>query len=155
KVTTSEIDLSWTDNAGRTADNYQVLRAVNHGTFILYAALPAFNHAPPNTYTWNDTAVNPGTFYEYHIEAVNVSGHNDFSGTNATTLTVAPSSLTATPGNNVVNLSWTAPTGAATYNVYRGTTAGGESTTPLATGVTTTSYSDTTAVNGTTYFYKV
>src|SRR5262249_45828510 len=96
KVTTSEIDLSWTDNAGRTADNYQVFRAVNHGTFTLYATLPAFNHAPPNTYLWNDTSVNPGTFYEYHIEAVNVSGHNDFSGTNATTLTLAPSSLAAT-----------------------------------------------------------
>jgi fibronectin type 3 domain-containing protein len=154
-VTTSEIDLSWTDNAGRATDSYQILRAVNHGAFSLYATLPAFNNPPPNTYTWSDTSVSPGTFYEYHIEAVNISGHNDFSGTNATTLTLAPTGLTATGGNNVVNLSWTAPTGAVSYNIYRGTAAGGEATTPLATGVTTTSYSDSTAVNGTTYFYTV
>ncbi len=154
-VTTNQIDLSWTDNAGRTADNYQVLRAVNRGAFVVYAVLPAFNNPPPNVYTWSDTAVNPGTFYEYHIQAVNVSGHNDFTGTNATTLTWAPSGLTATGGTNVVNLAWTAPAGAVSYNVYRGTTTQGEGAAPWATGVTTTSYADATAIKGTTYFYKV
>jgi hypothetical protein len=55
----------------------------------------------------------------------------------------------------VVNLSWTAPAGALSINIYRGTSAGGESATPLSSGVTTTSFADTTASNGTTYFYKV
>jgi len=52
-------------------------------------------------------------------------------------------------------LSWTGSTGAASYNVYRGTTAGGESTAPIATGVTTTTYANTGLTNGTTYYYKV
>jgi hypothetical protein len=54
-----------------------------------------------------------------------------------------------------VTLTWTAPTGAASYNVYRGTTAGGEGATPVATGVTGTTYTDTRLTIGTAYFYKV
>jgi fibronectin type 3 domain-containing protein len=72
----------------------------------------------------------------------------------------APTGLTAsTTSPNIVNLSWTASASAATgYNVYRGTTSGGESSsplnsTPLAAG--TTSYQDTTAVAGNTYYYVV
>ena len=67
----------------------------------------------------------------------------------------APTGLTATQGNAQVALSWTASSGAASYNIYRGTTAGGESGTPLATGVTATSYTNTGLTNGTTYYYKV
>src|SRR5262249_39809403 len=44
---------------------------------------------------------------------------------------------------------------ASSYSIYRGTSAGGESTTAIATGVTATSYTDTTAANGTTYYYIV
>ncbi|HEX4145358.1 MAG TPA: fibronectin type III domain-containing protein [Pirellulales bacterium] len=72
----------------------------------------------------------------------------------------APTDLTATAESTTeVNLSWTAASGTVTgYNVYRGTTAGGESTTPLNSSplaATATSYSDTTAVAGNTYFYVV
>ncbi len=41
------------------------------------------------------------------------------------------------------------------YNVYRSTSPGGEGSTPVKTGVTTTSYTDTGLTNGTTYYYKV
>ena len=67
----------------------------------------------------------------------------------------APTGLTATAGNAQVSLSWTASAGATSYNIYRGTTAGGESGTAVATGVTATSYTDTGRTNGTTYYYKV
>lgn len=67
----------------------------------------------------------------------------------------APTGLTATAGNGQVALSWTAGSGATSYNVYRGTSAGGESGTPVATGVTATSYTNTGLTNGTTYYYKI
>lgn len=57
-----------------------------------------------------------------------------------------------------VTLSFTAPTGTGItgYNMYRGTTAGGESTTPLnSVPFTTTTYVDTTVVALTQYFYVV
>jgi fibronectin type 3 domain-containing protein len=154
-VTTSEIDLSWTDNAGILATNYIILRSANGGTFTNYATLPAASATPPSTYTWADTGVVPGTAYEYHIEAVNTSGNNDFVGANAVTITLPPAGLTATPGNGMITLFWTAPAGALSYNVYRGTAAGGEGLTPLATGVTTTTFTDSGLTNGTTYFYTV
>ena len=67
----------------------------------------------------------------------------------------APTGLTATAGNAQVTLSWTGSIGAASYNVYRGTSSGGESITPIASGITETSYTDTGLTNGTTYYYKV
>ena len=66
----------------------------------------------------------------------------------------APTGLVATPGNSQVALSWNAATGAATYNVKRSTTSGGPYS-PIQTGVTTTSFTDTTVSNGTTYYYVV
>ena len=64
----------------------------------------------------------------------------------------APTGLTATAGNAVVNLSWTAGSGATGYYVKRATTTGSEA---QIASVSATSYSDTTAANGTTYYYVV
>src|SRR5580658_1419437 len=65
----------------------------------------------------------------------------------------APTGLTATAGNAQVSLSWSASSGATSYNVMRGTANGGPYTTISAP--TTTSYSDTGLTNATTYYYVV
>jgi hypothetical protein len=65
----------------------------------------------------------------------------------------APTNLAATPGNGKVTLSWTGVSGATSYNIYRGTSSGGEAL--LLGGVSATTYSDTSVANGTTYYYKV
>jgi len=67
----------------------------------------------------------------------------------------APSGLAATAGNSQVALTWTAGSGATSYNLYRSTTAGGEGTTPVVTGISGTSYTNTGLTNGTTYYFKV
>jgi hypothetical protein len=74
--------------------------------------------------------------------------------------TTSPTNLTAsgTPANQGkahVSLAWTGVAGANSYNVYRSLTSNGEGGTPLATGVTATSYTDTGVAFGTKYFYKV
>jgi len=73
----------------------------------------------------------------------------------SSTAPAAPAGLTATAGNSQVGLSWTASSGATSYNVYRGTSAGGESATAIATGLTGTTYTNTGLTNGTAYYYKV
>jgi DNA/RNA endonuclease G (NUC1) len=67
---------------------------------------------------------------------------------------LAPTGLVATAGSGHVALTWTAAAGASTYNVKRATVHLGPYTT-IASSIATTSYDDTTAVNGTTYFYVV
>jgi cellulose 1,4-beta-cellobiosidase len=54
-----------------------------------------------------------------------------------------------------ITLSWDTVTGASSYIVYRGTAAGINQKTLLAAGITTTSYADSTAISGTTYYYQV
>jgi fibronectin type 3 domain-containing protein len=67
----------------------------------------------------------------------------------------SPTGLSATAASAQVTLSWTASSGATSYNIYRATAAGGEGSTAIATGITTTSYVNTGLTNGTTYYYKV
>jgi fibronectin type 3 domain-containing protein len=69
-------------------------------------------------------------------------------------LVPAPSGFTGQLDGDTISLSWNAVAG-ATYNVYRGTTSGGE--TLLMSGVNSTSYDDN-AINiaeSTTYYYQV
>jgi hypothetical protein len=66
----------------------------------------------------------------------------------------APPNLAATAGNQVVSLSWQPSSGATSYTVKRSPTTGGPYAV-MATGLTTTTYSDTTVQNGTAYFYVV
>ena len=74
----------------------------------------------------------------------------------------APTGLDATQSGGAVNLTWTAPAGgwAGSYDVYRASTSGGGTDCTSYTKITgspvvPTSYSDSTVVNGTTYYYVV
>ena len=64
-----------------------------------------------------------------------------------------PSGVTATPGNNQVALVWSASTGATGYSIARATNSAG----PYASigESSSTSFTDTSAANGTAYYYVV
>jgi len=67
----------------------------------------------------------------------------------------APSSLIAVAGNNSVTLDWSAVSGAGFYRVYRSGSAPVTKATGslIATDLLATALTDTTAANGTTYYY--
>ncbi len=75
----------------------------------------------------------------------------------------APASLAAYAGNNCTLLSWPATPGATGYNILRSTTSGGGYVSvkdgvagPVCgSGPANATYADTTAVDGTTYYYVV
>ncbi len=74
------------------------------------------------------------------------------------TPSLAPENLQATPGVNKVELTWHPPSMSGGspiigYNLYRGTSSGGESL--LATLGNVTSYTDSPVLGGTTYYYVV
>ncbi len=64
-----------------------------------------------------------------------------------------PTGLAATPGDTQVVLTWTAVSGATTYNVKRSTTTGGPYTTVGSPSAA--NFTDTGRTNGTTYYYVV
>jgi fibronectin type 3 domain-containing protein len=117
-----------------------------------------------NTLTYNDTYVTNGQTYVYAVKAMNTVNSSAASNTATATPSAnptppgAPTNLVANGLKNRISLSWTAPanpgSGVSNYLVYRGTTAGGEGTTPIAT-VTQTTYLDTSVTPGTPYYYIV
>jgi fibronectin type 3 domain-containing protein len=148
----SQVSLSW--NASSGATSYNVYRGTTAGG---EGATPIATGLTGTSYT--NTGLTNGTTYYYKVAAVNAAGtsgmSNEASATPQTSLPGAPTGLAASAGNAQVSLSWTGSSGATSYNVYRGTTAGGESTTAIATGITGTTYTNTGLTNGTTYYYKV
>src|SRR5262249_156149 len=122
------------------------------------------------TTTYTDTTVTNGTTYFYEVSAVNgnlaplASESALSSEVSATPSSVAPpaaptnrkaSATAANTGTPKVARTWTAVVWEGSYNVYRPLDGNGEGGTPLATGITTPSFTDTTGAFGTTYFYKV
>jgi autotransporter-associated beta strand protein len=66
----------------------------------------------------------------------------------------SPTGLTATPASAQVSLSWDASGGATSYNVERASTSSGPYSV-IATGQTSTVYTDSSLTNGSTYYYQV
>ena len=142
--------LSW--NASSGASSYNVKRSTTNGG-------PYTTIATGVTSTsFTNTGLTNGTTYFFVVSAVNSAGEsgnsNQASVTPQPSPPPAPTNLAATPGNALVSLSWNASTGASSYNVKRSTTSGGPYTT-IATGVTSTSFTNTGLTNGTTYFFVV
>ncbi len=67
----------------------------------------------------------------------------------------APTGFAASAAFAAAVLSWQTVPGATSYNVYRSTAMNGEGTTPLATGITGTTFVDRGLTNGTPYYYRV
>jgi fibronectin type 3 domain-containing protein len=144
-----QVTLTWTDTTAPTTFN--VYRGTTSGG---EGATPIATGVTTTSFT--DIGLTDGTTYYYAVAAVNngVASANS-SEASATPQVQPPTGLTAVPGNMKVSLTWTASTGAASYNVYRGTSPGGEGANAVATGVTTTSFTDTGLTNGATYYYQV
>jgi fibronectin type 3 domain-containing protein len=154
-ITDTSIAFQWQDNANNE-NGYLITRSVNGGTFAILANLPPDTNPAPSTMTYTDTGLTPGTTYDYHIQSYTLAGYSDFAGVTATTTATAPTNLAATSNSGSIGLTWNGVGGSgATYNVYRGTSPGGEDPNPIATGLTLLSYTDSSLSYGTTYYYKV
>ena len=150
-VSSSQINLSWSASSGATS--YNVKRAtVSGGPYTTIAT-------GVTATSYSDTGLSASTTYYYVVSAVNSAGESPNSSQASATTSVAippaPTGLTATAvSSNQINLSWSASSGATSYNVKRATVSGGPYTT-IATGVTATSYNNTGLAASTTYYYVV
>jgi endoglucanase len=148
----TQVALTWTASTGATS--YTVKRATTSGGTYTNVATGV------TSTSYTNTGLTNGTTYYYVVSAVNSAGSSanssQASATPQATVTIpaAPTNLSGIAGNAQVALSWTASTGATSYTVKRATTSGGAYTN-VATGVTSTTYTNTGLTNGTTYYFVV
>ena len=85
-VSTSQVDLSWTDNASNES-GYIVQRATGSGTFKQIAALGA------DATTFSDTTATANKTFKYRVRAFNDGGNSAYSNTGSATtpVVIAPS----------------------------------------------------------------
>ena len=143
--------LTWDAVDGATS--YRVYRATSqNGTYSLLGTVTA------TSYT--NTGAKAGTTYYYRVKAVNDAGLSPYSNTVSgqnKAVTPKPAAPVVKIGNSATSgkpmLTWNAVSGATSYKVYRATSQNG--TYSLLGSVTVTSYTNTGAKDGVTYYYKV
>ena len=148
-----QVALAWSAVSGATS--YDVYRV---GGPILIE-LPYRVGISGTSFT--DTGLSNTTSYTYMVYAADANGQ----GTGSNSVSVSPGAaplaapiLTATEASSTsINLNWTAITGATTYDLYRGTSSGGEGAAPFMTNISSggsISYTDAGLSSSNTYYYK-
>ena len=138
--------ISW--NAVNGADKYWVYRSVDGETFDYYARTdkPSFT----------DGSTSIGTTYYYAVKAVAVLGGRDVSSGRSTAQSIqcrpAAPSVSIYRASGKPQLKWNAVSGAAKYWVYRSTDGVNFKN---YDSTTKTSYTNTGALLGTKYHYRV
>ncbi len=140
--------LTW--NAVSGATSYRVFRSESRGTgYSLLGTTTA------TSYTNTGAAV--GKTYYYRVKAVNSVGTSGYSNiVSGKAKTAAPAAPSVTAGNSSTGkpqLTWKAVSGAVKYEVYRSTRQ--NSGYSLLGTTSSTSYVNTGASTGTTYYYRV
>ena len=153
-ISTTQINLSWTDNASNETGFKVERKTGTGGTYAQIGTVGA------NVTTYNDTGLTSGTTYFYRVRATNAVGDSAYSNeSNTTTFTnppSAPTGLAATAiSSSQIDLSWTDVANETGYKIERKTGAAGTYTeiASVAAGVVT--YSNTGLTVNTTYYYRV
>ncbi len=152
-VSSSQIDLSWTDNSG-DEDGFKIERHAGDGNFVEIATVGA------DVVSFNDSGLNPATTYTYQIRAHNASGNSAYAGPAAATTQplppADPANLAATAnGASQIDLSWDDNSANEDgFKIERH--AGDGNFAEIATvGAGVTSYNDTGLSASTSYTYRV
>jgi len=143
--------LTWKAVSGATS--YKVYRSTTKGSgYSLLGTTTA------TSYT--NTGAKAGTTYYYRVKACNDAGLSPYSNVvsgKVKSVTPKPSAPVVKIGNSASSgkpmLTWNAVSGATSYKVYRATAKNGAYS--LLGTVTATSYTNTGAKAGVTYYYKV
>jgi len=138
--------LSWKKVTG--AKSYAIYRSENGGDYQLLTNTTSVSY--------KDTTAQADNKYSYYVVTVGKSEifNSAPSAIKSTTLTVKAPKLTGSTGaNGSPGITWATVENAVSYQVYRSTKSS-KGYSLLAT-VETTSYTDTTAATGKTYYYKV
>ncbi len=148
---TGKVALAWLAAPG--AASYRILRAMTNDS----ASAATIAVAVSST-VCNDATVAPGLLHFYWVIAQQNGVEGDASAPDSGYRQLAPStSIAASLGEctNVVGITWAAVEGATKYRVYRADSPLTNLATAIATDITITNYTDSTAVPGIVYYYWV
>jgi phospholipase C len=152
----AEVTLLWNASSGATSYTVESAKA-SAGPFSVSgtAQKPGFivtDLINGTTYYFAVLAANSGgkSGLSAVVSAIPGSGGGSGGGTNPPP---APTGLTAAPENAEVTLSWSASSGAASYNIFQATATGGPYS--LAGSSADTSYTAVGLTNNTTYYFVV
>lgn len=148
-VSSTEIDITWTDVSGETA--YRIDRSIGGGPWGQVAT------TGPGVTSHSDTGLQPATTYGYRVVAVYPSG-TAASGGAVTTTGIAPpdaTTLSATPMSSTqVTLTWVDVGTETSYRIERSPDGATGWTEVSTLGQDQTSYTDTVSA-ATTCYYRV
>lgn len=142
---TGKIVLTW--NAIKGAEKYEIYRKIGkNGTFKKFLTTSKTK--------WTNTAAVAGKVYYYKIRAKAGDNYSEFSKVKYRTCDLAQPNLSISlNGKEKPILKWNAIEGASKYEVYRSTNKTGTYT--KLTTIKGTKFTNTSAVSGKTYYYKV
>ena len=145
------VKISWNKITG--AKTYTVYRAVYSGG--KWSSWKAIKTGVTAT-TYTDTSVKSNANVRYTVRAVNGRFASYFKASNSIKFLATPTVKAANAAKGVT-VTWDKIAGAKTYTVYRAVYSGGKWSgwTAIKTGVTGTSYTDTTVKSGATVRYTV
>jgi hypothetical protein len=153
----SEIDLSWTNNA-----NNQTGFQIDQATSADFTQNLTTVSVGANATTYAATGLSSGITYYYRVRAVNAAGDSantaTASATTQVTVPAAPSGLTATTiSTSQINLSWTNNANNQTgFQIDQATSSDfTQNLTTVTVGANTTTYSAMGLTSFTTYYYRV
>jgi hypothetical protein len=101
-----------------------------------------------------DCNLNEFRIYNGAFNASDIAATQSLGPDQVITPPAEPSGLNVSASGTSLQLSWTAAPGATSYTIKRSTSPNGTFT-PVASGISTTSYADTPTADGTTYYYVV
>lgn len=155
---TKQVSVSWSAVTGATTYNLYWSKTtgvtVANGTKISGVTSPAVHTglADATTYFYIVTAQNSAG---ESAPSVQVAATTLAANSPPPTIPAAPTGVTALGGDNQVTLTWSAVTGATSYNVYRSTSAGVTTTNGTRLAGVTSPFVDTGRAASTAYFYIV
>jgi hypothetical protein len=148
---------AWKNNVNYTDENSADNTAYNGNQYGDYSGIAAFNRQVHPL--WTDSRM------FFPLADTQSPTRREDNATSVLTYCSAPTAIAAPAVNSStapsVAISWSAPaawgTNATngTYSVFRDTSSVFPSTSPLASGLTSTSYLDTTGASGTIYYYFI
>jgi hypothetical protein len=144
----TQVNLTWEAEGVEGETGFRVEYSANNGSWTTLGTAAA------NAESFSASGLSATTDYRFRVFAYNASGDSYPSNLANPEAPAIPTDLRSWSERGFNRITWTGAPNATSYNIYRATTLN-DPPVLYRTGVTGTSFTDTSITNGTTYYYSV